>query len=246
MTNALSDVLADLAEEYARLSRILSALSSDQWASPSAAEGWTVGDVVLHLALSEEGVSTTLRSESADWTTRDRPLDEEMDDAVRASTASAADVFNRWRHATRSSLAALAEADPARSYRWAAAPLRPRTLATTRLAEHWAHGLDITGPLDLEFPDTDRLRHIAWLGHATIPYGMRLHGLEPVAVRVELTSLSGRVLTFGASDAGALITGSLGAFCRVGAQRLTPEKSGLVATGVGAHEALRALRNYAA
>jgi hypothetical protein len=34
-----------------------------------------------------------------------------------------------------------------------------------RLAEHWAHGLDITWPLGIPFPDTDRLRHIAWLAH---------------------------------------------------------------------------------
>ena len=38
-------------------------------------------------------------------------------------------------------------------------PAKPATLATTRLAEHWAHGLDITGPLRVEFPDTGRLRH---------------------------------------------------------------------------------------
>jgi hypothetical protein len=36
--------------------------------------------------------------------------------------------------------------------------LKPATLATTRLAEHWAHGLDITRPLGIAFPDTARLR----------------------------------------------------------------------------------------
>jgi uncharacterized protein (TIGR03084 family) len=246
MTNAVSEVLADLADEYARLSQILSALTDREWASPSAADGWTVRDVILHLALTEEGVSATLATESVEWTTRNRPLDEEVDDAVRADTSSAKEVFDRWKRATQSSVEALATADPSRSYRWAAAPLRPRTLATTRLAEHWAHGLDVTEPLGIAFPDADRLRHIAWLGHATIPYGMRLHGLEPVAVHAELTSPSGSVLTFGPSYVGATITGSLGAFCRVGAQRLSPEESGLVASGPGAAQALRALRNYAA
>ena len=36
-----------------------------------------------------------------------------------------------------------------------AGPVKPATLATTRLAEHWAHGLDITGPLGIDFPDTE-------------------------------------------------------------------------------------------
>jgi hypothetical protein len=40
-------------------------------------------------------------------------------------------------------------------------PLKPATLATTRLTEHWAHALDITGPLGIELPDTGRLRHVA-------------------------------------------------------------------------------------
>jgi hypothetical protein len=45
-----------------------------------------------------------------------------------------------------------------------------------RLAEHWAYGLDITGPLRVEFPDTGRLRHVAWLAHRTLPYAMTLAG----------------------------------------------------------------------
>ena len=47
-------------------------------------------------------------------------------------------------------------------------PIRPATLATTRLAEHWAHGLDITVPLGISFPDTGRLRHVAWLAHRSL------------------------------------------------------------------------------
>ena len=48
-------------------------------------------------------------------------------------------------------------ADPDRPLEWVGAPVKPATLATTRLAEHWAHGLDIAGPLGAEFPDTGRL-----------------------------------------------------------------------------------------
>ena len=57
-----------------------------------------------------------------------------------------------------------------------AAPVKPATLATTRLAEHWAHGLHITGPLGVDSPDTERLRHVAWLAHRTLPYAMTLAG----------------------------------------------------------------------
>jgi uncharacterized protein (TIGR03084 family) len=143
-------------------------------------------------------------------------------------------------------VAALELADPTVMVRWAAAPLKPRTLATTRLAEHWAHALDICDPLGLPLEDTDRLRHVAWLGHATLPYAMRLAGLDPVAVRCTLDAPSGAVWTFGPATATAWIRGSAGAFCRVGARRLAAADSGLEVSGPDAARALQVLRNYAA
>jgi uncharacterized protein (TIGR03084 family) len=125
--------------------------------------------------------------------------------------------------------------------------MKPATLATTRLAEHWAHGLDITVPLGLDFPDTDRLRHIAWLGHRTLPYAFQLAGESPQPVLAELTSPGGAdVWRFGPEDAPSTIRGDVGAFCRVGAQRLRPDQSGLVCEGPHARAALGRLRNYAA
>jgi uncharacterized protein (TIGR03084 family) len=246
VTTAGNDVLADLVEEYDRLEAILSTLTVEQWASPSSAPGWSVGDVVVHLALTEEAATDTLARPDTAWTERDRPLDEVIDDEVRDVALSGPGAFERWRAARRASVAALAKADPATTVRWAAAPLKPRTLATTRLAEHWAHALDITIPLRIDFPDTDRLVHIAWLGHATLPYAMRLAGLEPQPVFCSLTAPSGITWTFGRPDAASSIVGDAGAFCRVGAHRLSAASSGLITSGPHAADALRVLRNYAA
>ena len=140
---------------------------------------------------------------------------------------------------------ALRTADPDVRLAWAAAPLKPATLATTRLAEHWAHGLDVTGPLGAPFPDTDRLRHIAWLGHGSLPYAFQLAGEEPHEVRVELTAPDGSSWNFGPAGADSGIRGDAGAFCRVGARRLAPDASGLSTQGPYGDAALRVLRNYA-
>ncbi len=173
-------------------------------------------------------------------------LDDSMDRLVRAERTAPAAVFARWRAARRASVVALRGADPQRPLPWAAAPLKPQTLATTRLAEHWAHGLDITGPLGVAFPDTDRLRHIAWLAHASLPYAFSLAGEPPHEVRCELTAPSGQTWRFGPTDADSAITGAAAAFCRVGARRLAPANSGLHTRGPYAAAALRVLRNYAA
>jgi uncharacterized protein (TIGR03084 family) len=127
-----------------------------------------------------------------------------------------------------------------------AGPVKPATLATTRLAEYWAHGLDITGPFGIDFPDTGRLRHIAWLAHRTLPYALSLAGEAPAAVRCSLTAPDGATTwVFGPDDAESEISGPAGAFCRVAAQRLDPAVSGLRATGPHGAAALRVVRTYA-
>jgi uncharacterized protein (TIGR03084 family) len=241
-------IFDDLEAELDRLEGILGGLDGAQWAAPSAAAGWSVTDVVLHLAQSEEAVvastgGAALRPEPGSGGT----VDQIMDDLVRAERADPAVVFQRWREARRAAVAALRAADPRQPLSWVEAPMKPATMATTRLAEHWAHGLDITGPLGIAFPDTDRLRHIAWLAHRTLPYAFALAGQEAPEVRCDLTAPDGASSwRFGPDDAGVQISGPAGAFCRVAAQRLPPEESGLRATGPQAQTALRLLRTYAA
>jgi uncharacterized protein (TIGR03084 family) len=169
-----------------------------------------------------------------------------MDRLVRAERQAPAAVLQRWRTARLTAIAALRAADPDQPLPWAAAPLKPATLATTRLAEHWAHGLDITGPLGLAFTDTARLRHIAWLAYRTLPYAFARAGEQPGSVFCALTAPDGtETWRYGPPEADSVITGSAGAFCRVAAQRLTPAQSGLIGTGPNGATALGLLRSYA-
>jgi uncharacterized protein (TIGR03084 family) len=241
-------IFDDLEAEQDRLEEILAGLPAAQWTAPSAAPGWSVADVVLHLAQSEEAVvasaaGASLRPGPGSGTT----VDQLMDDLVRAQRAEPSAVFARWREARRAAVRALRAAGPGQPLSWVEAPMKPATMATTRLAETWAHGLDITGPLEAAFPDTDRLRHIAWLAHRTLPYAFALAGEPDATVRCELTAPDGTASwRFGPDGAESVITGPAGAFCRVAARRLAPERSGLQATGPHGEAALRLLRTYAA
>jgi uncharacterized protein (TIGR03084 family) len=245
-------IFDDLEAEQQRLDAILAGLDAQQWAAPSLAEGWTVADVVLHLAQSEEAVSFSAAGALApEANIANRPADLSVDDfaaeAVRAERATSEPVLSRWRKASTAALAALRAADPRQPLRWVEAPLKPATLATTRLAEHWAHGLDITGPLGIVFTDSERLRHIAWLAHRTLPYSFALAGQEAGELSCVLISPDGSgIWRFGPPGADSVISGPAGAFCRVAAQRLAPERSGLTTTGPHAETALRLLRTYAA
>ncbi len=245
------DVLDDLAAEQDRLEAILGGLDEAAWASSSAAAGWTVADVVLHLAQTEEAVVASVAGASlglsGDRSGSGATLDEVIDELVRAERASPASVFQRWRTARRAALAALSRAAPQQRLAWVAATLKPKTLATTRLAEHWAHGLDITTPLRIPLPDTQRLRHIAWLGHGSLPYAFGLVGEQAHEVFCELIAPDGTTAwRYGPPGAPSRITGSAGEFCRVAVRRLAAEDSGLLATGPHGPLALRVLRTYAA
>jgi uncharacterized protein (TIGR03084 family) len=239
-------VLDDLAAEGMRLDGILDSLTQAQWLAESGAAGWSVADVVLHLAQSDEGVETSTRGtyrisdrEFAtvdDWAAR-------MVDAERAAPEL---VFARWRRARQAAAGALRAADPQAPLQWVTGMVKPSTLATTRLAEYWAHGLDITGALGIDFPDTSRLRHIAWLAHRTLAYAFMRAGEAPAEVRCTLTAPDeAATWAFGPDAAESGISGPAGAFCRVAAQRLDPAASGLQATGPHGAAALRVLRTYA-
>ena len=246
-TTAATAIFDDLEAEQERLEAILDGLDAAAWRSPSAAEGWSVADVVLHLAQTEDAV--VVSAAGGDGFDLMRPESTGVDDAaermVQAERAEPAVVFERWKAGRRAALAALRTADPQKPIPWVATRLKPATLATTRLAEHWAHGLDITGPLGAPLPDTDRLRHIAWLAHGTLPYAFALASQEAHPVYCELVGPSGDIWRYGPTDADSTITGPAGAFCRVGAQRLAPQDSGLLAEGPNGQAALRVLRTYA-
>jgi hypothetical protein len=129
-----------------------------QWATPSLAPGWTVRDVVLHLAQGEEMAVARLsgapnpaahdpvqaqhdqHSQQAQHGQDGRTVEQIMAALVEADPATPAQALRRWQQARGAAMDLLRAADPQRRIEWAAAPLKPAALATTRLAEHWTTG----------------------------------------------------------------------------------------------------------
>ena len=57
------DVIDDLEAEHEQFAGLLSSLSPAEWTADSAAAGWSVADVVLHLAQTEEVIPAALAGE---------------------------------------------------------------------------------------------------------------------------------------------------------------------------------------
>lgn len=238
-----------LEAEQEQLALMLGSLDDPEWSRPSACAGWIVSDVVLHLAQTEETVVATVTGGGFDvpGAASGATVDELMDEWVAAQRGGSPDeVLERWRIASRAAVTSLKEADPDVQVAWAATPLKPRTLATTRLSEHWIHAQDIAGPLGRDYPDTDRLWNIAWLAHRTVPFAYARAGRDdPPSVYLELEGPSGDSWTFGSPDADVSVAGTASGLCRVAARRLPPEASGLESRGERAAEVLSLIRTYA-
>ena len=101
-------VYDDLEAEQDRLDEVPGALGPDNWARPSAAPGWSVSDVVLHLAQTEELVVASVQGDVAPFA-RDRGRGGSVDEfAARwvedeRSTPPDA-VYQRWRTARHAAL----------------------------------------------------------------------------------------------------------------------------------------------
>ena len=243
------DVFAALEAQTDRLDAILKTLDDSAWSAPSLCPGWSVADVVLHLAQTEEAVAATIEGGGIGIPVEGAAtIDEAMDNWVRAERgASNAEVRARWDAARKRAAAALRDADPAQPVGWAATPLRPKTLATTRLSEHWIHTMDIAEPLGIDNPDTDDIKHLAWLAVKTIPYAFAKAGKDdPPTVRAELSAPSGERWELGPPDAECTIAGPASVFVRIAARRLPADgATGVSASGRKADEVLELVRTYA-
>ena len=102
--------------------------------------------------------------------------------------------------------------------------------------ECWSHGLDVVDVVGIERPDTDRLRHVAFIGFRTHAFSFTNRGLPAPSqpIFVELRAPSGEAWTFGEPDASDRIYGTAADFCRVVTQRRHLADTSLEVTGPAA------------
>lgn len=247
------DVVAALAEQVDELRSIVGPLDEGGLATASACAGWSVADVLLHLAQTNEAAVASVRDDPASvaalWgQARSGDVDELAGDAVAAERgATGAEVRARWDRSARDMVAAFATADPAARVEWVVGQMAARTLATTRIAETWIHTGDIAEPLGVPRAPADRIRHIVYLVHRTIPYAFARAGREPAGpVRFEVTAPSGGATwAFGDAGAATVVTGPALDLCRVAGQRAEAAETALVATGPDGADVLALMRTFA-
>lgn len=253
----MQEVTAALADEHGALSDMLAAADAAAWAAPSRCPGWSVSDVVLHLAQTDEMAVASLQGtfdavlvRFAEGLDPAADVDAGAGAAVeRERGATGPDVFTRWQVSALALRSALAAADLGARVPWVAGDLTARTLATTRLAETWIHAGDVAAGLGVEVEPTDRLWHVSRLAWRTLPYAFARAGRTPPGpVRFVLTAPSGDGWTFESDDAvgeATTVTGDAVDLCTVAGQRAAAGDTGLRAEGPDAEAVLALVRTFA-
>jgi uncharacterized protein (TIGR03084 family) len=220
MADEFASLRADLAAEHADLDRLVAPLSETGWSVLTPADGWSVRDTILHLALTDH-VAALAASDPAGFEAyrRVRQAGEDRFQANRNLPAET--LLELWRANRERLLEALGQVDARARITWFGPPMSAMSHATARLMETWAHGQDIVDALGLERPATTRLKHIAHLGVRTRAYSFTQHRLTPPTddVRVELLTPSGSQWTWGEATARDRVTGPAADFCLVVVQR---------------------------
>ncbi|MFF1274034.1 TIGR03084 family metal-binding protein [Streptomyces marokkonensis] len=233
-------VIDDLREESEELDRLVAGLSPGQWGLQTPAAGWTVAHQVAHLAWTDHSALLAVTDADAFRALVERALAAPhtfVDDGAEAYARSApAELLTRWREGRAALDKALREAPAGARFPWYGPPMSAASMATARLMETWAHGLDVAETIGVTRPPTDRLRHVAWLGVRTRDFAYGAHGLTPPSdpFRVELAAPGGGVWAYGPEDAPQRVTGPALDFCLLVTQRAHRTDLALTAEGADA------------
>ena len=247
MTDLYRSLLGDLATEHAELDAVVAPLGEADWSRPTPAEGWTIRDTVLHLALTDEVAALAADDPAGFEAYRQQRRAGGVDPFHGYRGMPAVQLLALWRKNRQRLLEALGTIDDKRRITWFGPPMSATSHATARLMETWAHGQDIVDALGLQRAATRRLKHVAHLGLRTRAYSYTQRGLRPPAndVHVTLHAPGGEVWTWGASDAEDRVTGPALDFCLVVVQRRHLDDTDLVYDGPHAREWLLIAQTFA-
>lgn len=242
MNAVLESVLADLAAEGDLIETWVAGLDDAGWRQATPAEGWDIATTIAHLLWTDEvavkaaGSLTPAGKEIWDAVVLDAIADPTgfVDaSALEIGTLPAQDLLDRWRAARPALVEALRGFPEGEKMPWFGPPMSPASMATARLMESWAHGVDVADALGIVVEPTDRIRNVAHLGVRTRNFAFANNGLEAPSeeFRIELTAPSGELWEWGPAGAAQSVRGPGLDFCLLVTQRRNRADLDLVAVG---------------
>ncbi|WP_275571767.1 TIGR03084 family metal-binding protein [Mycolicibacterium vanbaalenii] len=244
-------VIDELRAESDDLDALVAALPAARWTLPTPAPGWTIAHQIAHLMWTDR-VALLSVTDEAGFAAVLAQASENPGGFVDAAAeelalTSPGELLADWR-ATRAALHdALSTVADGRKLPWFGPPMSAASMATARLMETWAHGLDVADALGVTRAPTARLRSIAHIGVRTRDFAFTVHGLTPPPepFHVKLSAPHGAQWTWGPEDAAQRVTGSAEHFCMLVTQRRPRAALDVVAVGPDAEKWLTIAQAFA-
>ena len=244
-------VVDDLQAESDAVDALVARLPAERWTLATPAAGWTIAHQVGHLLWTDRVALMSITDEAAfgelvaaATATIDTFVDDAADDLAALSPTQLLADWRSTRHALHAALRTVPEG---RKLLWFGPPMSAPSMATARLMETWAHGLDVADALGVQVPPSARLKSIAHLGVRTRDFAFTVHGLTPPAepFRVDLTAPDGSLWSWGPEDAPQRVSGSALDFCQLVTQRRPRAELDVTADGPEARKWLEIAQAFA-
>lgn len=244
-------IVDDLRAECDDLDGLVAPLAAGDWARPTPAPGWTIAHQIAHLLWTDRVALTSVTDEPgfADVLAAAARNPTGFVDEAAAGLAELPprQLLDEWRSTRRMLHDALCGVPADRKLLWFGPPMSAASMATARLMETWAHGLDVADALGVRRTPTARLRSIAHIGVRTRDYAFTVHGLTPPAdeFHVKLVAPDGDSWSWGPEDAAQRVTGSAEDFCALVTKRRSPAALDVVVDGPDARHWLQIAQAFA-
>ena len=237
-------ILSDLVAEQQSLDQYLQKIPVRDWNTPTAVEGWDIRDMVSHLAHFEELTAQTVAGEIPGFPTGDELNDLYWEGVHHGRGIRPQDVIEWWRKGRAKLIEPLSEMTSSDPIPWFTGSVSAQMVATHRLTETWAYGLDIYEAMGEEYEDTTRIRHVCRLAWETLPTRFTERGETYPPTRIEVIGPQYYKWVYGDDDLPHLIKGAASEWARVAVHRLTPSETQLQCSDEVARAALELVSIY--
>ncbi|WP_188489209.1 TIGR03084 family metal-binding protein [Williamsia phyllosphaerae] len=248
---AVESLVADMVAEGESLDALVADLDDDTWRTLTPAVGWTIAHQIGHLSWTDRVATLSAADPDAFadvLTTGAADPAGFVDTAAELAAADApGDILATWRTNRAELATALVAVPSGTKLSWFGPPMSAASMATARIMELWAHGLDVADTLGVTVEPTSRIRAVAHIGVRTRDFAYIVNGATPPTAefRVELTAPDGSLWTWGPDDATDRVSGPAVDFCRLVTQRRAPADLDLSVRGDDAAQWIRIAQCFA-
>ena len=214
----MKDLLSSLVAEQQLLDQYLQSIPVRIWNTKTTFKNLNITNHVSYLAGLEDLAFNAMKGKGTDFNRFRGPggLGKfEKECIKKGNDMRPQDVIEWWRLSRAKVVENLAKGSAGKKIKWWNKEIDYQTFASSKLAETWAHGLDIYDSMKKDYEDTVRIEHVALFGWLNAEFTSKQNKLKHKDLRIELIGPEYRAWQFGNEKSENSIKGNASDWCRI-------------------------------